>query len=89
VGTWLYAQERAKPHSGVFAHPGNDPSRKKKEFVVSLTAGFVVFEDGAAPQAVKARPCGRLCRYPHLSPGRKTGLQDGCAALRVGDPPPA
>jgi hypothetical protein len=28
-----------------------------------------------------------LWTCPHLSPGRKTGLQDGCAALRVGDPP--
>ena len=36
--------------------------RRKKGFVSMV--GF----------AFHRIPCGRLCRYPHLSPGRKTGL---------------
>jgi hypothetical protein len=48
---------------------------QKKAFVGSLRLALSCLkEDGAAPQAVKAKPCGRLCRSPHLSPGRKTGL---------------
>ena len=71
---WLYGAERPEAAKRRLRLSGDDPSRKAGRRIRQPPAGFVPFESGAAPQAVKAKPCGRFCRYPHLSPGRKTGL---------------
>jgi hypothetical protein len=66
---------------------GDCTNRSSAQVSPGFSRVFRVSGGACRPRPSRTGREARPARFPHLSPPR--GCQDGCAALRVGDPPPA